>query len=330
MIGWRVVRFALSLGAVAASGAASAGMAMPRPPAATLQAGEHRITASDGTSLYVKVAGKGPACMLIHGGPGQGTLSTEKMGADALESFLTMIYVDQRGSGKSADAADYHLSQVTRDFETVRKALGVERMCLIAHSFGGLLAVDYARTFPDRVSSLVLANATLAFLGPDNARMQIAFANQLLGKTVATAPAGDDPPALEAALDQARSAVRKAGLGYRFLTRQTGSIERMSELDSSYARSRGFGRAVFEEAGKYPEYRTDFAPASAQVRQPVLVLTSREDHAVGPDEYRRFRFPNQTVVTLEGGHISYYEQNAAFVEAIRGFLVRAPAKPRRR
>lgn len=49
------------------------------------------MIASDSTELYVKVAGHGPVCLFVHGGPGQGTLSFEEMGGDSLEDFLTIL-----------------------------------------------------------------------------------------------------------------------------------------------------------------------------------------------------------------------------------------------
>lgn len=205
--------FALALAACAQQGASSgADAAAPVPTAAaapaaaapTLAPGERRIKASDGAELYLKVAGKGPVCVLVHGGPGQGSLSTEKMGADKLEDFLTMVWLDQRGSGKSPDAQDYRLDRVVQDFEDARRALGVDQWCLIAHSFGGILAVEYAKRYPQRVSKLVMANATLHFLGPENARMQIDFVNRVLGRQAVKAADDADPAAL------AKAATRRA------------------------------------------------------------------------------------------------------------------------
>lgn len=311
----------IALAACARPAAQTQGAAEPASPAAapvpSLPVGEQRIKMSDGAEIYLKIAGKGPVCMLVHGGPGQGSLSTEKMGADKLEDFLTMVYVDQRGSGKSPDAGNYHLDRVVQDFEEVRQALGVDKICLIAHSFGGILAVDYAKRYPQHVSELILANISLHFLGPENSRMQIDLVNRLLGKKVVEVA---DAATLAKARDEARAALMKSGQGYRFLSETTDSIRVMSELDSSYERSRGFGNAIFEQRDVYPEYMLDYAPVTADIRQPVLVITGSKDHAVGPDEYKRFRFPNQKTVVIDGGHISYYESNKEFVAAIRDFM----------
>lgn len=290
---------------------------------ATVQAvpaGERRIKMSDGAEIYLKVAGKGPVCMLVHGGPGQGSMSTEKMGADKLEAFLTMVYVDQRGSGKSPDTQNYPLDRVVQDFDEVRRALGVDKLCLIAHSFGGILAVDYAKRYPQHVSELILANISLHFLGPENSRMQIDLVNHLLGKPVVEVADDADAATLAKGRDEARAALMKSGQGYRFLTEDTASIRKMSEIDGSYERSRGYGTAIFEQRDAYPEYWIDYAPVTAGIAQPVLVITGSKDYAVGPDEYKRFRFPNQKTVVIDGGHISYYENNKEFVGAIRDFM----------
>jgi proline iminopeptidase len=302
--------------------APTAAASAPTVPAAQLAPGERKLAMSDGTSLFVKVAGHGPVCLFVHGGPGQDTLSFEQMGGSALEAFLTMVYVDQRGSGKSAEATDYHLGRVAEDFDEVRKSLGVDRLCLIAHSFGGVLAVAYARRYPEHVSQLVLANATLQFLGPYQRRMQTAFINDLLQRQVPPLPADADPAALEAANEDAYHALMQVPFGYRLLTENLATVQTMNRLED-YPRAHGFGRAVMERRAEFPEYWADYAPLTAEITTPVLVITSRKDYAVGPDEYKRFRFPHQTVAVLDTGHISYYDASPAFVAAIRGFVTGA-------
>jgi proline iminopeptidase len=285
-----------------------------------MASGERRLVMSDGATLFVKVSGKGPACLFVHGGPGQGSFSFEKMGGDALESFLTMIYVDQRGSGKSPDARDYHLERLVLDLEEVRKDLKQERLILLAHSFGGILATAYAQRFPEHVGALVMANASLHFKSPANRRMQIDVANRWLGKQTAAIPDADDSQALAAAHDRARSELSRAGLGYRFLTEHLETLQTMITLDNSYPRSMGFGRAVMAEPSPVPEYQLDHTSASRLVQAPVLVITGSKDYAVGPDQYKTFHFPDQAVVTLEAGHLPYYENTQEFTAAIRGFI----------
>ncbi|RTZ49645.1 alpha/beta fold hydrolase [Chryseobacterium arthrosphaerae] len=68
---------------------------------------------------------------------------------------MQMIYMDQRGSGKSAKSADYHLDTMLQDIEELRQHLKLKKVFLLAHSFGELLLLimpkissAYQRTHP--------------------------------------------------------------------------------------------------------------------------------------------------------------------------------------
>ncbi|RZK29163.1 MAG: alpha/beta fold hydrolase [Hymenobacter sp.] len=93
-------------------------------PTASLRTSTPFITTSDGVKLYVKVAGKGLPCVFIHGGPGAGSQDIETLAGPYLEQRFQMIYLDQRGSGRSASSSqqDYTLARVVQDFATVATA----------------------------------------------------------------------------------------------------------------------------------------------------------------------------------------------------------------
>jgi proline iminopeptidase len=337
---WRRRAVALAVVSLAGCGSQSASRPMQEPagPGASAQAssqdvppgrsapakvvltpGERRVMTSDGVSLYVHVKGRGPVCLFVHGGPGQDSLSFEKMRGDALEAFVTMVYLDQRGSGKSPDASNYRLERVVQDFDEVRRALGVEKMCLIGHSFGGVLITAYARRYPDRVSALVMANATLQFSAPRVRLAQTQFIRELLGLKGEPLPPESDAAAVEATHEEAWRALMNSDKGFRVLADTWPTVRTMNEIES-YPRSRGYGTAVMNGRATMPEYYDDYAQVSTQITQPVLVITSNRDYAVGPNEYKRFRFPQQKVVVLEGGHMAYYDASAGFTAAIRAFM----------
>lgn len=82
----------------------------------------YTVAASDGTELHLTVRGKGIPCLYIHGGPGVGSYWMEQLYGDVLERHFQMIYLDQRGSGRSGSAAsgDYSIERMALDFEEVR------------------------------------------------------------------------------------------------------------------------------------------------------------------------------------------------------------------
>ena len=56
------------------------------------------------------------------------------------------------------------------------------------------------------------------------------------------------------------------------------------------------------------------------IRTPVLIITGKHDKAVGTQHYKTFQFPNQKVVSIDGGHLLYYERNREFVDAVFDFV----------
>jgi proline iminopeptidase len=83
------------------------------------------ITTSDSVRLFVKRSGTGYPVAFIHGGPGSNSLYFEKEGGDVFSRIVQIIYIDQRGCGRSDSAMndDYSLTRVVKDFDEVRQRL---------------------------------------------------------------------------------------------------------------------------------------------------------------------------------------------------------------
>lgn len=297
---------------------------VPRLQDNPLETGEQSITTTDSVCLAVKVEGKGPVCFFIHGGPGQDYLSFEKMGGANLEEFLTMVYIDQRGSGHSQSARNYSLDRMVDDIEETRKQLGVDKIYLLSHSFGGVLAVNYAKKYPQHVYGLILANSTLHFFNNSSLRGQIGYAYHLLHKD--TTITGDNTASLLQQNMAVRKQLSKIRLGYKLLADSVATIIKMDSIEESYKRNTDFGYAIIAhlidstKQNRYPEYWKDYAPISSQINVPVLVITGTRDYAVGVDHYKTFKFPNQQMVSIDGAHMLYYEKNKAFIAAVKVFI----------
>lgn len=119
------------------------------------------LTGADGVRLYYKVLGTGPdTVVVLHGGPGMSMGYLDRDLAPMAHG-RTMIFYDQRGGGRSelmADPAQLGLDRHLADLEAMRAHFGLERMTLVGHSWGGLLAGFYARAHADRLEKLVLLN----------------------------------------------------------------------------------------------------------------------------------------------------------------------------
>src|SRR3989440_5546643 len=125
------------------------------------------FTAADGRKLTYRKLGHGPVLVCHPGGPG---FSADYFGdLAALWEQYTLIMLNPRGTGASERPADrraYGIDDYVRDVEDLRQHLGLERMLLLGHSHGGVVAQAYAAKYPDHVRRLVLAS-TLPRFGPD-------------------------------------------------------------------------------------------------------------------------------------------------------------------
>jgi proline iminopeptidase len=289
-----------------------------------LKTGDQIVLTSDSVKLSVKVAGTGPVCIYLHGGPGQDFLSFEKMGGASLEKCLTMVYFDQRGSGHSQNAKNYSLERVVQDIEELRLKLGLEKVYLLSHSFGGVLAINYALKYPEHLTGIIMANTIAHFMNTNQMQEQIEYGYGLLKRDTTINETNFKKLMSSAAL--VRKKLSAAHLGYKYIANDVNTIIKMDSIENSYKRTSDFGMTLFmplmdsTKVQKYPEYFKDYALLTSEVKIPTLVITGKDDHAVGPDYYKNYKFKNQKVVQLAGSHMLYYENNKAFTAAVCSFI----------
>lgn len=111
-------------------------------------------------SLYVREVGRGRPIIVLHGGP-DFDLGYLLPDLDRLADRYHLIYYDQRGRGRSADnvlATDVSLTSDLADLEQVQQHVGFDSTAVLGHSWGAVLALEYALRHPQRVSQLVLMN----------------------------------------------------------------------------------------------------------------------------------------------------------------------------
>ena len=136
-----------------------------------------QLAGPEGFGLHTTVSGSGRVLIGLHGGPGgNGGGYMRPLHRLASESRCVVTF-DQLGTGRSdIPPADYAwtLEGAVADVDAVRGKLGAERIDLLGHSWGGMLALQYVLDHPDRVGRLVLSGACGSV-----ARMSIDFIAQL-------------------------------------------------------------------------------------------------------------------------------------------------------
>jgi proline iminopeptidase len=144
---------------VLAAGCGGSSPSVSKPSSAALEPGSHRLSVG-GLEVAFEVRGKGPVCFALPGGPG---MDAAYLRTDALDRRFTMIYIDPLGTGSSSKLPPTERYSIARDaavLEGLRTQLGLDRVCLVGHSYGGFVVQRYAVDHPKHVSGLLLYSTT--------------------------------------------------------------------------------------------------------------------------------------------------------------------------
>jgi pimeloyl-ACP methyl ester carboxylesterase len=274
---------------------------------------------ADGRTLAYRREGSGPVLVCHPGGPG---FSSRYLGDLAgLGERCTLILLDPRGTGGSdrpADPLAYTTEDYVADLDELREQLGLDRMALLGHSHGGVVAAAYAATHPERIEKLILASTLARFADEQREAMKRAM----------EARAG------EPWYEDAREALERE---------QAGDFADDAELQALVAREMPF---YFARYG--PEERRfvawlgeerpnkdaldlfnaqiwdvfDLRPDLPRITAPTLVITGELDFITGPVCAADFAaIPDQRTVLIEGcGHFVLHEARERFRDEVVAFL----------
>lgn len=131
-------------------------------PARTDVAPGDRFIEVDGVRLHYLDVGHGaPPLLLLHGLSANAQSFGGVIAAGLGDSFR-LIVPDLRGRGQSAaPATGYSMEDHARDAVALLDALGLDRVAVVGHSFGGFLGIYLAATRPERVTKLVVIDAAM-------------------------------------------------------------------------------------------------------------------------------------------------------------------------
>jgi len=264
--------------------------------------------------------------VIVHGGPGGNVYTYEHTIGPALEAFTTIVYYDQRGSGRSAapaDPADYRMPAVVADIEALRAALGAERINLLGFSFGGLIAAEYAVAHPGRVERLVLQSA------PDGDWRRLAAVQTWGFETLATGerlariralsaqPIGSPMERMNAVWNLAdRDSVDR----FLFHRPEAAALYRRLWEQSGLTNTGLMAAAMFAEGNARA---TPLADDLHRISARTLVLVGRYDRNVGLDMERDLaaRIAGVRLLIMENSaHFPEMEEPEPYAAALRAFL----------
>jgi pimeloyl-ACP methyl ester carboxylesterase len=124
-----------------------------------------REIATNGTSIYVRSGGTGPAVVLLHGYGETGDMWAP-MAVDLARDH-TVVVPDLRGLGLSSKPeGGFDKKTQAGDVAGVLDALKIDRADLVTHDIGNMVGYAFAAQYPDRVRRFVLIDAPLPGVGP--------------------------------------------------------------------------------------------------------------------------------------------------------------------
>ena len=265
-----------------------------------LETGEHR--------LYWELFGKGDrevVCLLnglaMHTGAWYGFLPR-------LRPDYDVLLWDYPGQGRSSTAdVPYHLDRIASYLARIIEAIGTERIHLVGISYGGFVALEFARQFSSRLHTLVLSGIILSHEtlfemyedlslrfyrgGPEAFDLYTRYMyEKIFGEAFVTA-AGP-----------ARLETMRASFHERYRER-TSALIRLTEAQDPFF-------AALD--ARLPEYRA--------ITTPALIIAGDEDRVMAPKAQKKIAtiLPNSRFELIEdSGHVVYLEQPDRFFALMR-------------
>ncbi|WP_372652869.1 alpha/beta fold hydrolase [Draconibacterium sp.] len=280
---------------------------------------EKTIVTSDGVELHITMQGQGTPCLFIHGGPGSGSYWFEKFMGDSLEQHFQMIYLDQRGVGRSSSPEDgnYSLDRMVQDFEEIKTELGIKEWLIMGHSFAGIMQMDYALKHPESIKGIIMINCTL--------NISNSYKTSWYPKARHFLEVEEDGYYLNQSIPlHTRWDSLINVLNQKDLMWQMGfeSRDEMLKIGQTYGDIPNWNWDFGAVAMTIDDYQKDFVEFTSQVHMPVLFVYGKKDWMVGPEHFKKVKFPNMLLWGIDGSHMPFFGKKAELMKAIEDFCNR--------
>ncbi|MGD9048167.1 MAG: alpha/beta fold hydrolase [Anaerolineae bacterium] len=270
-------------------------------------------------SLFVKVIGQGTPLVLMHGGPGVD--HSTMLPLRPLANCHTLVLYDHRCNGRSEgeEVSSMTWENLTADADALRQALGFDKWAVLGHSFGGMVALEYALRYPQNLSHLLLLDTC------GDSRWVQENAPEVLAKR------GYKPATVEMAQrffngqiapNEMVPAMRKFGSAY---------YHHLSPLQLAHQVILGLRMKLQPEAfifafGQLLKGWTVMDRLS-DVQVPTLVMAGRDDFQFPPEHQEALAagIANARLEIIErAGHNAHFERSAEVIQAVRDFVMANP------
>ena len=258
---------------------------------------------------------------MLHGGPGMYHDELFPFFLDFAKSNKVIFY-DQRGNGKSTlekiDSTTFTVELMIADLEELRKEFGINKLNIIGHSWGGLLAMYYAAKYPDNVNRLILVDAA-----PVN--------TDLLKKSYKQQMSMFKPEELEQLQKLYQSEDFLAGnpnVLNEAMRISEGAVFSNKDVIDDYMKVAAFNETTAKNALSLNELATqmklniDVQDRLSNINCPTLIINGKDDFIV-EEAYTLTNqlISNSKIVLIEGaGHYPFIENKVDFFIELNNFI----------
>jgi pimeloyl-ACP methyl ester carboxylesterase len=267
---------------------------------------------TNGTSLYVRIGGSGPAVVLLHGFGDTGDMWAP-LAADLVKDH-TVIVPDLRGMGLSAHPdTGYTKKNQATDIAGVMDALNVQKADLVTHDIGNMVGYALTAQYPARITRWVVIDAPLPGIGDWDTiiRSPLLWHFNFRGPDVERLVQGRERIYLDRFYNELSADPKKIDEATR---------EHYAEL---YARPRAMHDA-FEQFGAFSQDAIDnkaFLASGGKLKMLILALGAEKSFGLGMAEDLRFVASNvRAGIVPDSGHWIMEENPQATVRLVAEFL----------
>lgn len=269
-----------------------------------------------GLDLAYNTEGRGRELVIVvAGGPGMPREYFQPV-LSPLSWYVKLVYYDRRADTRSTKPPfeNVTVAEMADDIDALRRTLGYNRVTLLAHSFGGAIALDYALRYPEHVKRLVLVSTAAVVEDQRNVerRLMQALSSDQLSSYTATEAQG-----------RATISCQQIQNRYRLLF----PLYFRKPLEAKYADvnlySVYFDALARKLVNAGSEGGFDVRSRLGEIKVPTLIIAGRHDLVTplsNADVLARGIPHSRLAVFNHSGHFPFIEENFMFTEWVRQFI----------
>src|ERR671930_1225775 len=259
--------------------------------------------------MFVEEVGSGFPLIVFHGGPGLDH-SGFRPWLDPLGDELRLLYVDERGQGRSqrVDPKTLSLEVFARDVDLLAEALGLDRFALLGHSFGAIVTTWHAIELGTAAAYVISGGGDAS--GPMLADVEASLAAM-----------GEPGTAIAESWEREKTVETEAQV--KDLLRTQMPFHFHGEPPPGYGEETVGTPDVLRHFANIGYGDFDYRPRLRDVRRPTLVVVGEHDRTTTPRAAGVLHEGiegSELVVVPSAGHMSFVEAQALYLDAVRRFL----------